>query len=95
MHRSLMARLHSRDGGAAHPGAGQFERDARLIHRRARSEHVVNQKQASAWKGFACGEASLHILLAFRFAQYALIACCGRIERSYAWQPALVSKASG
>ena len=85
MHRSSMARLHSRDGGAAHPGAGQFERDARLIHRRARSEHVVNQKQASAWKRFACGEASLRILFAFRFAQYALIACCRRIERLYAW----------
>lgn len=95
MHCSLMTCLHSRDGGAAHPGAGQFERDARLIHCRARSEHVVNQKQASAWKGFACGEASLHILLAFRFAQYSLIACCGRIERSYAWQPALVRKALG
>ena len=90
-----MTRLHSRDGGAAYPGAGQLERDARLIHRSARSEHVVNQKQASAWKGFACGEASLHIPFAFRFAQYALIACCRRIERSYAWQPALVSKASG
>ena len=84
MRRSSMERLRSRDGGATHLRAGKFERDARLIHRRACGEHIVDQNKAPARKRLACSKASLHILLAFRSVQYALIARGGRVERSYA-----------
>ena len=95
LRRSSMERLRSRDGGATHLRAGTFERDARLIHRCACGEHIVDQNKAPAWKRLACGKAPLHILLAFRPVQYALIARGGRVERSYAWEPALARKASG
>ena len=80
----LMERLRSRDGGATHLRAGTFERDACLVHRCACGEHIVDQNKAPAWKRLACSKASLHILLAFRSVQYALIARGGRVERSYA-----------
>ncbi|WP_288169999.1 hypothetical protein [uncultured Slackia sp.] len=48
LRRSSMKRLRSRDGGATHLRAGTFERDARLIHRCACGEHIVDQNKASA-----------------------------------------------
>lgn len=95
LRRSSMERLRSRDGSATHLRAGTFERDARLIHRRACGEHIVDQNKAPARKRLAYGKAPLHILLAFRSVQYALIARGGRVERSYAWEPALARKAPG
>ena len=84
LRRFSMGRLRSRDGGATHLRVGKFERDARLIHRRACGAHIVDQNKAPAWKRLACGKASLHILFAFRSVQYALIARGGRVERSHA-----------